>query len=208
MSKTTNRFKENWQKKNTFGKVTDILIILFIILLFIPQSRLAIGGFVNRVKAMIISPSELPDEKRETLSADDYNWKLSDMNGQKLQFADFRGKVLFVNLWATWCPPCVGEMPEIQELWEKFKDNPDVELLLISNERYSTVKTFLDKRNYSFPVYLSPNPAPKILRSQSIPTTYIISKNGEIVVRKTGAANWGGEKTEKLIKKLVEENLN
>jgi peroxiredoxin len=205
MSKSTNRFKENWQKKNTFGKVTDVLIIIFIITLFIPQSRLAIGGFVNRVKAMIISPSAIEEDNRETLSAKDYNWELINMSGDTVQLADYKDKVLFINLWATWCPPCVGEMPEIQDLWETFRDNPDVELFLITNEDLATVTEFLDKRDYTFPVYMSRYAPPEILKSQSIPTSYIISKNGEIVVRKTGAAKWGGEKTEKLIKELVNE---
>lgn len=202
---TTNRLKEKWQSKSLFGKISDILIIIFIIALFIPQSRLAVGGFVNRIKAMIISPSELPQDERETLAARDYNWELIDLEGNKHQLADSKGKVVFINLWATWCPPCVGEMPEIQAMWETFRDNPNVEMYLISNEGLSTIQTFIDKREYDFPVYSSRYAPPEKLKSQSIPTSFIISKKGEIVVRKTGAAKWGGEKTEALIRKLIAE---
>ena len=205
MSKATNRLKENWQKKNLFGKITDVLIIIFIITLFIPQGRMAVGGFVNRIKAMIIAPGEMPQDEQETLSIDDYNWKLQDINGKELLLSEAKGKVIFINLWATWCPPCVGEMPEIQELWEKYRDNKDVAVFLISNEDNQTVQAFLDKRDYNFPVYTTQFKAPALLQSRSIPTSFIISKNREIVVKETGAANWGGKKTEELINRLIAE---
>ncbi|MEA2042106.1 MAG: TlpA disulfide reductase family protein [Bacteroidota bacterium] len=205
MNNTTNRLKENWQKKNLFGKITDILIILFIVSLFIPQSRMVVGGFINRVKAMIIAPSKEAKENIISLTDSDYNWLLTDMNGKEVSLKDSQGKVIFVNLWATWCPPCVGEMPELQELWDKFETNENFALYLITNEDHATVQSFLDKREYNFPIYISKYKSPEPFQSRSIPTSYIISKTGKIIVKETGAANWGGKKTEKLIRNLMAE---
>ncbi len=200
---TISRLKAKWKNKNLFGKITDLLVIVFIILLFIPQSRLAIGGFINRVKAMIVSPSELPKEQQEMLSLQDYNWEMTDLEGNKHFLSEAKNKVIFINIWATWCPPCVGEMPEIQSLWDKFKDNPEVKFFLVSNENLETIKNFMEKRDYDFPVYSSKYSPPEKLKSSTIPVSFIISKQGKIVVRETGASKWGGEKVEALIKKLI-----
>jgi thiol-disulfide isomerase/thioredoxin len=199
------KVKAYFKKKSFWGKISDFIFIGLIIALLIPGSRLAIGGFVNRIKAMIVQPSVESAENQERMSDQDYNWPITDMDGIELSLNDFKGKVIFLNFWATWCPPCVGEMPEIQALYDMYKDRPQVQFLLVSNEDHQTVKNFIQKRGFSFPVFSSRFNAPKIFYSESIPTSFLISKDGRLVIRETGASRWSGKKMQDIINDLIKE---
>lgn len=196
---------EKWKKKSLFGKITDFVFIALIIALLIPQSRLEIGAFVNRVKASFMQPSVVEDADAQKLSSADYDWTIVGTDNKALNLSDFEGKVLFINMWATWCPPCVGEMPEIQELYDSMKDLPDVEFLMVSNESVEKISKFKKERGYSFPVYSMRSAPSEKMKYTVLPTTFIIGKDGKIAVREEGAANWGSEKTQKLILSLTEK---
>ncbi|MCF6366826.1 MAG: TlpA family protein disulfide reductase [Bacteroidales bacterium] len=205
MKSLKEKFKIYLKKKSTFGKISDLIFIALIIALFIPGSRLAIGGFVNRIKSMVVEPSVKDAGNESGLNMNDYFWELEDISGKKVNLQDYKGKVVFLNLWATWCPPCVGEMPGIQQLYDKFKDNENIAFLLVSNESPERVKAFIDKKSYTFPVYTTKYKSPEVFFSQSIPTTFVISKDGIIKIKETGALNWGGSKTEKIINDLIKD---
>ena len=196
------KFQDYLKKKSVWGKISDVIFILFIVAMFIPNSRIVIGGFVNRIKSMIIEPS-LNEDNEQTVGFNSINWQLTDLDGGTVKFKDFEGKVVFLNFWATWCPPCIGEMPGIQQLYNKFKDNKDVVFLLVSSEDLSRIGTFAEKNEYTFPIYSSKYKAPDIFVSQSIPTTFVISKDGKIKIKETGAKNWGGDKMEQIINDLI-----
>lgn len=197
------KIQNYWQNKTVWNKISDLIFIAFIVALFIPQGRMAIGGFVNRAKAKIMNPSVREDGIQ--LSEKDYHWPLTDLEGNPVNLNDFKGKVVFLNLWATWCPPCVGEMPEIQKLYDQFKSNDDIAFLMVSNEDNPTIQNFINKRDYSFPVYSTRSASPEPFLTRSIPTTFVISKGGEIKIRETGAYNWGGSKMVGIIQGLLEE---
>ncbi len=206
MKSLKEKFQTYWNKKTTLGKISDVIFIALIVALFIPNSRVAIGGYINRVKSMIIEPSLEKHGDEQVLGLNDYSWELEDILGNNVNLQNYKGKVIFLNLWATWCPPCVGEMPGIQQLYDKFKDNEEVEFLLVSsNESPQKVKTFIEKKSYTFPVYTTQYPSPKVFFSQSIPTTFVISKDGKIKIKETGALNWGGSKMEGIINDLINE---
>ncbi len=202
MKSLKEKFQDYLKKKSIWGKISDVIFILFIVAMFIPDSRLVLGGFVNRIKSMVIEPS-LKENNDLVIDYNSTNWQLTDINGNSTNFKSLKGKVIFLNFWATWCPPCIGEMPQIQELYDKFKNNEDVVFLLVSNEDLSKIKTFISNKEYSFPVYSSRYKAPEIFASKSIPTTFLIDKNGIIKVKETGAKNWGGEKMEQIITDLI-----
>lgn len=197
------RINNYMNNKSLFGKISDLIFVIFIVAMLFPSGRMAIGGAVNRVKALISQPDL--NENGEQMSDDDFDWSLKDINNEQVNLKNHKGKVIFINLWATWCPPCVGEMPEIQKLYEHFKDNDKIEFLMITGDPVSKIKSFIKKRGYSFPVYHYNSNPPIPFRVKSIPTTFIISKSGKIVVKKIGAANWGGSKTIKIINKLIKE---
>ena len=120
-------------------------------------------------------------------------FSVRNLDGQVVQFADLNGRLLFVNFWATWCAPCVAEMPTILELMKAVGD--EVGVLLISvDEEERDVRRFLKKHKLTAPVFFrgwppgeSTFPAPKI------PATFIVDREGRIVYQHHGAANWNEE---------------
>ena len=199
------KFDNYLKKKSKFGIASDVIFIVFIILLIIPSTRIEVVATLQKIRVAIINPSANEEQNAVQLSDKDFAWAFSDLDGTQHQLSDYKGKVLFVNLWATWCPPCVAEMPSIQKLYDKFKANEQIEFLLVSSEDVSTVKAFIKKRGFTFPVKTTRYQLPDALFTKSIPTTYLISKDGKIIVREVGAANWGGDKMEKIVRDLIAE---
>jgi len=182
--------KKNWQ---------NVLWGTLIVLLFIPQTGFPIKVFFNRL--LSFSPSEVTEDNRASLST--YNWSLYDLNANGVNFDSAKGKVTVVNSWATWCPPCVAEMPSLQRLYDAYGDR--VAFYFVSNETPEKLHRFMNKKGYDFPVYISKGMAPENLSSNSLPTTYVISKQGKILIEKTGAADWDTESTKKLLDRLLAE---
>jgi len=182
--------KKNW---------SNVLIIAIIGLLFIPHTGMPIKVFISRL--ISFSPSEISAEKRETL--DTYDWQLETLAGERANLASSEGKVILINFWATWCAPCVAEMPSLQALYSQYQDKMD--FYFVSLESPNKVYSFMEKKEYDFPVYIPKQQVPNAIESYSLPTTYVISKDGKIVVDKTGAANWNSEKTKGLLDDLLNE---
>ncbi len=200
---TVNKVWLKWKKRKLFSKITDVLFVMLVIALLSPTGRLVIGGFVNRIKSMIVQPGLVSSNEIVQLSENNYKWEFIDLDGKLFSLADFKGKVIFLNFWATWCPPCVGEMPSIQALYDRFKDNKKVAIILVTNDNPQKVKKFILDKGYSMPIYLSKMRTPEVLSSRSIPASFLISPAGKVVMKETGANNWGGDKMAGIIKKLI-----
>ncbi|ALJ04380.1 thiol-disulfide oxidoreductase [Pseudalgibacter alginicilyticus] len=179
-------------------KTSNILFFAILLLLIIPQTRQPIQVFIHKGLALF-SPSVINDEKQKVLR--DYDWKLVDANGNLFNFEDAKGKVILVNFWATWCPPCIAEMPSLQELYEDYQDK--ILFLLVSNESSETINKFIEGKGYSFGVYGSLSNVPKDLATSSIPRTFLIDQSGAIVIDKTGAANWNSYSVRNTIDNLL-----
>jgi thiol-disulfide isomerase/thioredoxin len=178
---------------------STILFVLFIILMIIPQTRMPIQVFLQRT--ISLSPSEIEKEDRTVLK--DYNWKLSDLNSNNVNLRESKGKVILINFWATWCPPCVAEIPELQELHDHYKDK--VDFYFVTNDNPKKINLFLNNKGYDLPVFRPLEESPRVLASKSLPTTYLISKKGEIIMRKVGAASWNSDKVHQTINDLLAE---
>lgn len=197
------KIQNYWKKKTIWNKLSDLIFIVFIIALLFPQGRMAIGGFVNNMKAQVFNPSKLTEE--QLVADSDFNWDLKGIDGNTINLKDLKGQVLFINIWATWCPPCVGEMPEIQDLYDTFKAEENIHFLMISNESTAKISRFVKSKNYSFPVFSAQSQSPASFATNSIPTTFVVSKSGKIVIKEIGAANWGGKKMKKMMRDLLNE---
>ena len=176
----------------------NIIFVIIIAILIIPQTRQPIQIFLHKGLALF-SPSIIDEESRTVLS--DYNWELIDEDGHPYNFNDAKGKVVLVNFWATWCPPCIAEMPSLEKLYQRYKG--DVIFLLVSEEKKQFIYNFKEKHDYDFKVYSSITKHPEIFETQSIPRTYILDKNGSIVIDKSGAANWYSESVKELLDNLI-----
>ncbi|NAS32757.1 redoxin family protein [Flavobacteriaceae bacterium R38] len=184
--------------KLTKNQISNLALLLFIgIFLFTPVGA-TIKIWANRIIAF--SPSVVSEDKREVLT--NYNWTIKDLtNNVDYNLNSAKGKVVLINFWATWCPPCIAEMPDLQKLYDEYGDK--IVFLFVTNENAKTVNTFFNKNGYKLPVYQSRKKAPEILFSRSIPTTYLIDKEGKIVIEKTGAADWDSKKVKDQIDLLL-----
>jgi thiol-disulfide isomerase/thioredoxin len=133
-----------------------------------------------------LEPPLLPPPAAELA---DYNWSVTSLDGQELRLADLKGKVIVINFWATWCPPCRAEMPSLQRLHEQTR-NQGVVLLCISNETSSQVSTFIKKKGYTVPVYTITGDPPLGFQTRGIPTTFIVSADGKVAFKHIGEAKW------------------
>ncbi len=183
----------NFIKKN----LSNILFFAFIIFIFTPMGLPVRATLIKGVSYVTTRIFNMEIDKEERITLSTYDWDLIDINGENVDFSSFKGKVIVVNFWATWCPPCVAEMPAFEKLYKDYKEK--VVFLFVANDDQKKVVKFIDDKSYSHPVYYQFTEAPKELQSNSLPTTYIINREGEIVVQKTGAADWNSGKVRDLL---------
>ncbi|MBE6562976.1 MAG: TlpA family protein disulfide reductase [Ruminococcaceae bacterium] len=144
-------------------------------------------------------------EKTDPNAAPDFS--VYDMNGNKTTLSEKKGKPVVINFFATWCPPCVGELPHFEEMYKKYGDK--VEFMIVDltdgyDETKEKVESFIDKNGYTFPVYLDSDiKAVVAYKISSIPLTVFVDEDGKIAASKVGAMD--AETLEGYIKKLIEE---
>lgn len=110
------------------------------------------------------------------------DFKLKDLSGNEVSLSSFKGKNVLLNFWATWCPPCKSEMPDMEKLYQETKDSDLVILAVNIGEDRDTVKGFIDKNKYNYRILLdSDTSVSEKYTITSIPTTYLIDKDGNIV---------------------------
>ena len=127
-------------------------------------------------------------------------------DGTPIRLSDFRGKVVFLNFWATWCVPCRREMPAMERLYREFKKRGFVVLAVNLQEGPSAVKTFVRELKLTFPVVLDPKGAAAIAYAvRSLPATYLIDRDQVIVGRAIGAREWDSRDGQAYIRALLGE---
>lgn len=183
-------------KLNKSQRSNLIFFIVLLLIIFTPI-RSYVHFFKSKVRAVITSV-ELIDNP---MVIDNNNWILNGVNTENINFSELKGEVIFINFWATWCPPCRAEMPSIQELYDEYSDT--VSFVMISDETPDAIQQFLDKKNYTFPVYNSTSNFPKEFKVSSIPATYIINQEGEVIVHEVGAVDWFGKDVKVILNNLL-----
>ncbi len=130
------------------------------------------------------------------------------LEGKTVKLSDYKGKVVFLNFWATWCPPCRAEMPTIEKLWKKLSSNKDfVWLAVDAQEKPDVVKAFIQKTGYTFPILLdTTGQGDAEYGVQAIPTTYVIDKTGHVLGGRAGGKEWDTPEVLQGIEKLLAQN--
>lgn len=196
-----NWFQNYFKKKKPLSIFIDVAFIILILLLVIPGTRTTVGSFFIRLTSF--PPSALDKNEQVLIGNSARNWTVYDFSGNQVNFSDLNSKPVFINFWATWCPPCVAELPGIQEIYEQYKER--VNFILVTNEDEEIVKTFLKNHQYeNMPVYFAAN-TPVEFSTNSIPASFVLSRDGRIVLSKKGAARWNTGSTSDLLDQLINE---
>lgn len=138
------------------------------------------------------------------------DFTLPDLNGKQISLSDYKGKVVLLNFWATWCPPCRLEMPTIEKAYQKYKTK-GFEVLAVSVDAgpKSAIQHFLQELDLSFQVLLDPDMETlRTFRSSALPTTVVIDRRGNIRWRELGYRDWTDPESTKLITGLLGERAS
>lgn len=132
------------------------------------------------------------------------NWRLTDLGtGKATSLHELRGKVVVLNVWATWCPPCVQEMPSFRNLMDRLEKYPDIVFVFASvDEDSDKVESFLKKAKLKIPVYMPAGPLPKRLETGGIPATFVFARDGRMVEKVEGAEDWNTDEVVRRLKEL------
>ena len=198
-----------------FSNKKKLLIVLCILILtaifFIPKpQKLFIDALIYFGWS---KPSGDASRKDNSNNADSNEKKssgnqllLKSANGKLIDLESLKGKVVFLNFWATWCAPCIAEMPSINALHTEFKNNQNVVFLLVDVDGAIANSTkFMEDKSYRLPVYISAGEIDTALFHESLPTTLIFDKKGKMVYKTEGEANYNTKAFFKRISDLAAE---
>lgn len=182
-----NFFQKRWhnfKSKSLLGKASDLLFIAFIVMMLTPDGRIFFQRIILNSGLFSSVEANIP----QALNEQELNWSLTDLDGENHSLQEFKGKPIFINFWATWCPPCNAEMPGIIELMEQTKGQ--VNFVFATRESTDLVKKHLERKGWDIPVYLYDGLPSESLSAEVLPTTVVINANGEIIHKSNGMRKW------------------
>lgn len=135
------------------------------------------------------------------------NFDLQDLDGHEVTLSSLRGKVVFLNIWATWCGPCREEMPSMEMLFNDFKNRKDFVMLAVSQDHMGRdiVAPYVRKNGYHFEILLDPeNQLGESYGITGVPETFIIDRKGRIVAHHMGAFDWSRDEVREALEELLQ----
>lgn len=198
------------KKQNTSvaSRIMYVILVILILMMFWPSSRaflqrglMKIGLYKPKVEQPL---PEYDDESTLPLRTESAIFVGED--AQPVNTADLEGKVVFINFWATWCGPCVAEMPSIQKLHDQFKDSDDVLFMLVELQGdMDAAQSFMDQHELSMPVYVPDSDIPSEWMSGAIPSTVVLDKEGNRAFSHRGMANYSDPQFVGFVRDLVQK---
>lgn len=184
-------------KKNI---INAVFIVLFLVILFVPSAKAFIMQGLMEIG--LFKPKTGPIAM-DTPAADLSGIKFEDKNGKIIDLGSLKGKVIFINFWATWCPPCLAEMPSINKLYEQYKNDKDVVFIMVdADSNLAKAQKYMNNKSYKMPVYSVASNIPESLFKGSLPTTIVFDKQGRLSYNESGAANYASSKFVEFIEQL------
>ncbi len=175
-----------------------LIYIFFIVLL-------SATGYAENIQDKLVSLGiAIPKKKTEAI-----DFELEDMNGDIKTLSSYRGKVVFLNFWATWCGPCRIERPAMQRVYEELKDKGFEIVAVDLQENKKVVKKFIKEYNLTFTVLLDKTgKVGRLYGARSIPMTYLIDRNGYIIGRQIGAREWDTLEFKDLFEEILQNGVD
>lgn len=200
----------NLKKQLTVSNLVNVLLVAFVLgMLFVPSFK---GVVMQGMMKIGLFQPDVPEGKTEQLESSfaansiEQDVLFKNMDGEVIELADQKGKVVFINFWATWCPPCIAEMPSIQSLYNEFKGNEKVMFLMVDvDNKPEKSQKFMDKRKFDMPVYTPVSVIPKSYMDRSIPTSLVLNKYGKVVFKHEGMGDYSNKEFATFINQLINE---
>lgn len=191
--------------------ITVILVIFGVALFFSPALK---GAVLRSLVEMGLFQPSVPGTGPDTEAVQPSSAQASSIQqgsvlfksaeGELIDLSRQQGKVVFINFWATWCPPCIAEMPSIQKLYTAFKDNEKFLFLMVDvdNNPERSLK-FMQKGDYDLPVHTPASAIPPSFLGSAIPTTLVLDKKGEVVFKHEGMGDYSAPEFQSFMKELA-----
>ncbi|MFF5380824.1 TlpA family protein disulfide reductase [Pedobacter suwonensis] len=195
--------KKKWFTVSNVG--TGVLVLFFLAMLLSPDFK---GKVLQGLMAIGLFQPDIPDTQEGATAAvppaAGQDLTLMNQSGKQVQLSSLKGKVVFMNFWATWCPPCIAEMPSIGKLQERYKNNEKVAFVMVDVDgNMDSSKAFMKKNSYTLPVFVAMSEIPQDYFSGSMPTTVILDKNVNIAYHHLGGADYSNPEVAAFIEKLA-----
>jgi thiol-disulfide isomerase/thioredoxin len=174
-------------------------LALFALVMLTPLRPIVLGDVQRGLLATGLWQAELPATPPASAdvpvvltggAAYPHNLPLVTLDGRPVNLSDLKGKVVFVNLWASWCPPCRAEMPGIEALYKKVDHSQIAFVMLSLDDNAAKAQQFVKAQGYTFPVYMRTGDLPAPFNSNSIPSTVILGPDGQVAARHDGMAEY------------------
>lgn len=179
---------KTWLAKNGF----TTLLICFLVLMVV--SPVAKSWVLQKLVATGLFRAHIQQEGVPGVTVRETDFHFVNETGAVISTDSLRGKVVFVNFWASWCPPCRAEMPSLQKLYQRFKnDNRIIMLFMNEDDDKAKAISFLQENKYSFPLQSTTGPVGASVFSGTLPTTIVLDKTGKLVMQHTGMADYDSE---------------
>lgn len=185
------------------GRILNVLFfIAILVILFVPSAKAML--LQGLMKIGLFKPNiETPAATNALSAAETVDLRFKDAKGKTVTLSELKGKVVFLNFWATWCPPCLAEMPSISKLYQKYKDDEQVVFILVdADSKLPKAQAYMDKKKFAMPLYTLESNVPEAIFSGSLPTTVVFDKQGRVSYNEAGAANYASKEFVGFIEKL------
>ncbi|MGN6532214.1 MAG: TlpA family protein disulfide reductase [Ginsengibacter sp.] len=183
-------------KKRWFNLLFYGIILLFI---FSPDAK---AWLLRQVVSTGLLKAEIKKDPEKN-SPKPAAFSFSDAEGNTATTNDLKGKVVFINFWASWCPPCRAEMPSLEKLYQKLKDDKRFIFLFINeDEDKNKAKIYLERSNLTVPFYVASGEVPVEIFAGNLPTTIVLDKEGKIILKHNGMAKYDSNEFMRQLKEL------
>lgn len=191
--------KKKWLSPSN---IFSVMMVIFIGAMVIsPQVK---GWTIQSLMKIGLFQPKIDKQPDEAAAEPLPNVYFKDGDGKTIDLASLKGKVIFINFWATWCPPCIAEMPSINSLHSKLKDNEKVVFLMVDVDgNYQKSDSFMKKHQYDLEVVSPASEIPPVFMQGAVPTTVILDPEGKMVYRQEGAADYSSAEMTEMIARLA-----